>query len=168
MQRLIFLNHHYKSLFDETKWSLDILAEDKIRKYLSYQDVCQITDLSKAMCEAGRPMYKLGFTNTDNDFSIKYLEEEDRLALEEELRSFENVYLDAYCPDEKTIVVWEVENPQSGHTEATYNLAYTNDMSGYSFANILKAMTRVMSYEKMLASKQFELAVLHTNLVNVN
>ena len=170
MRRVIFLNSHYKSLFDDMKWSLDIARPEDIIEYLSRSDVDEIYHFSSKMCEVGRPLYKLGFTTNalSADYQHRSITEETQEEWDAAMRDYRTAPLDAYCPDDKTIVLWAVDESARGSTEARYAQAYTNGMLGYSFVNILTAMTRVMSQRKMLGSKQYELAVLHTNLVNVN
>lgn len=155
MQSIIFLTNEFMQMIKSSGMSLDCLKSDQIGNYLSREDQYDIDYMTTKAREDGNILSYYGFGfETDADKQLaksKIVMPKDNLdKYVAGLMSIETP-IDAYCPDSNTIILWIDD---SAIEEKSYRMFHAN------LRRVLRAMTRVMSYDTVLKTSQFELAIL--------
>lgn len=135
--------------------SLDCLLPENKDNYITREDWYNIDYMTtKARANGGvLDYYGFGFTDAKEAESASanlLIPKNDLDAIVKE-GDFMNTPLRAYCPNQDTIILWRPEH----NTETM-----AHHMFKVNLREILKAMARVMSFDKVLDSSQFELAIL--------
>lgn len=152
-QKVIYLPLNIKKLLDSNKVSLDNLNED----ILSATDMTNIRTITESKISEGLFEY-FGFKNPivvirkDNE---KYCSCECPVREYQDLSiiasNFTATTFDAFFTADKKLILWETECSCT---------TISNNMFKGNLERILKAMTRVMSFEEVINSEQMEQYVL--------
>lgn len=151
VRTVIFLNRHQKGILDGANISLESLTLCRMQEIFTQTDYTAILAMTYQYCSGNNMLTKYGFTQTVlEDVPMPYTSPDaDNMLLPLNVK---NTSLDAVCPDNDTIIIWEVDdaNPDD-----------TNNMLQLNIRKILTAMLRVHTYETVKNTKQFEICILY-------
>ena len=148
MRTVIFLNRHQKGILDGANIALEALTLSRMQEIFTQTDYMSILSMTYQYCSGNNMLAKYGFTRTVLE-DIPIPVDADNMLLPLNVR---NTSLDAVCPDNDTIIIWEVDNA---------NPDDTNNMLQQNIRKILTAMLRVHTYESVKFTKQFEICILY-------
>lgn len=168
MMRAIFLTHEQKAILDDCGLSTSAVLPENRSKYLTAKDARQININNYVLGKPTGSMARVGFpysqsSNSETDY---YVPEEEA----KEIMDVANTCWLAECPTTECIVIWpdtsvptEVSEVEEGDgSEPANPITFTaNSMLRRNLRAIVKAMSKVMSFKEVAASRQFELSVLN-------
>ncbi len=146
-----FLTHEFKKMLDEAGIALDNLVAGKIYTVLSSSTILEIY-VAIRLAEKARLFESYGvLEKTTEEMPVCASDGSEEEAFSyKSIDNHRRVKLNAYCPDKETIILWQDE----------YYEGQPNDMFGDNLKAVLRAMTRVMSFDDVLESKTFENLIL--------
>jgi len=154
IKNILFLTAEFKQMIEDSGLGLDSLLPQNRSSHFCRDDLYEIDYMTMKAREDGGILafYGFGFGNSMEAElqSSRLIVPKADIDTHMQAFDFRTTPLDACCVDQDTIILWQQERNE----EAT-NLMFKANLKA-----ILKAMARVLPYEKVLASQQFELAIL--------
>ncbi len=145
VKEIIFLSHDYMDMIEAAKINKDDLVSSKIKDVLSRSDIRAIEQMTNKAYNQKLLQY-YGFNDNCDCSGLSRGYSNSNSIIDPEL----DKPLYAHCPNQNSIIVWQGERDES----CSRNLFREN------LKNILKAMTRVMSFDDVVKSDQFELLIM--------
>ncbi len=147
MDSIIFLNYNQCCILNEGYIDISQLQIEHLQQVLTAVDYYNIIDYTKFLLQKDNLLYKLGFTNCNNEnyayTSSKYV---DFILTDP---------LNAYYTSDNNIIICDNKICNTEVIAFTDKIVYKQTLY-----NIVKAMQKIKTFQEIKQTKQFELLIL--------